>query len=337
MNIEIGSEFNFNDSENGKGINFSNGSYFVFCGRSAIKAIIQNTNIHKICFPSYCCDSMIEPFRIANIELCFYDVLYSDSLQINLNIPKDTDAILWCNYFGFKIDMPDLSKFLNRGGIIIEDITHSFMSEKVYDKQSTYIVASLRKWEPIVCGGYCASINGDSLKMDLRMPPNDFVELKKSAMKLKSEYLSSGDTELKTQFLDMFKTSNQWLADNYSGLGIDEWSKEYLYNFDINAHKRIRRENAVALYNGLEHINEINPMFDLKDMDCPLFVPVIISPEKRNAIRQKLTDNQIYCPVHWPHPEADCSSNLYNMELSLLCDQRYNTSDMERIISVLES
>lgn len=336
MTIEIGSEFNFYDSENSEGINFFNGGHFVFCGRTAIEVIIQNTNIQKVCIPSYCCDSMIEPFRKANIDVCFYNINYYDIIHINLNIPKDIDAILWCNYFGFRIAMPDLSEFLTRGGIIIEDITHSLMSEKVYDKQSTYLVASLRKWEPIISGGYCASLNGDLLEIDLKMPSNNFVELKKSAMKLKSEYLLSGDTELKNQFLDMFQISNQWLTNNYSSLDIDEWSKEYISTIDINVHKKIRRENAVTLFNGLEHIKGITPMFDLKDMDCPLFVPVIISPDKRNVIRQKLTDNQIYCPVHWPHPKADCVSNLYDIELSLLCDQRYNTSDMERIISVLE-
>ena len=72
-------------------------------------------------------------------------------------------------------------------------------------------------------------------------------------------------------------------------------------------------------------------------MDCPLFVPIVIAKEKRNAIRKKLIDNQIYCPVHWPHPNAECQSNLYEMELSLVCDQRYNGDDMKRIVEVLNN
>ena len=76
-------------------------------------------------------------------------------------------------------------------------------------------------------------------------------------------------------------------------------------------------------------------MFDIENMDCPLFVPVIIKNGKRDVIRKKLVDNEIYCPVHWPHPDANCESNLYEMELSLVCDQRYGREDMQRIVDVL--
>ena len=133
----------------------------------------------------------------------------------------------------------------------------------------------------------------------------------------------------------MFKEANEWLAHNYSGLTIDDYSREYLETADISAHREIRRGNAVALYDGLKDIEFIKPLFDIEDLDCPLFVPVIIDKDLRNKVRQKLTDNKIYCPIHWPKPNADCSSNLYDMELSLICDQRYGELDMKRIISVL--
>ena len=67
-------------------------------------------------------------------------------------------------------------------------------------------------------------------------------------------------------------------------------------------------------------------------MDCPLFVPVLL--ENRDKVRKHLTENKIYCPVHWPKPEG-ADSNIYDMELSLICDQRYGVNDMERIVSVL--
>lgn len=47
-------------------------------------------------------------------------------------------------------------------------------------------------------------------------------------MELKKEYLLDLDKEKKTRFLSMFGESNLWLAENYSGLSIDPWSKEYL-------------------------------------------------------------------------------------------------------------
>ena len=93
----------------------------------------------------------------------------------------------------------------------------------------------------------------------------------------------------------------------------------------------IRRSNAHVLYKGLDGL--IQFLFSEEDMDCPLFVPVLL--EHRDQIRQVMIDNKIYCPVHWPKPDG-CNSNLYDMELSLICDQRYGEEDMMRIVKVLK-
>jgi hypothetical protein len=180
-------------------------------------------------------------------------------------------------------------------------------------------------------------VNGDLKYRPNKIPPKEYISLKKSAMELKSIYLENGDESLKPRFLSLFKKANEWLAENYSGLSIDDESKEYLSKVNADEHYSIRRKNAVVLYEGLSQIEGIVPLFRFEDMDCPLFVPVIIETGKRDQIRNKLTENKIYCPVHWPKPNAECKSNLYDVELSLICDQRYNSSDMERIISVLKS
>ena len=70
-------------------------------------------------------------------------------------------------------------------------------------------------------------------------------------------------------------------------------------------------------------------------MDCPIFVPILTT--NREAIRKKLIENEIYCPIHWPKPNDKCESNLYELELSLICDQRYNEADMQRIVDVINN
>ena len=95
--------------------------------------------------------------------------------------------------------------------------------------------------------------------------------------------------------------------------------------------RRIRQENARVLYEGLG--NRVKFMFPVENMDCPLFVPILLP--NRNEVRAHLTKNEIYCPVHWPKPEG-CDSNIYDLELSLICDQRYGIEDMERIVSVIK-
>lgn len=290
----------------------------MFSGRTAIEAVLrQLPTAHTALLPSYCCDSMIVPFRAAGIDVEFYQVTWDGRLKSDINGPAD--ILLWCNYFGFKNDMPEFA------GVVIEDVTHSFLSESPCHLQSDYLVASLRKWEPVNCGGYC------SVESDGKIPPDEFITLKSAAMELKTEYLEKPQAEKKERFLKMFSESNHWLAENYSGGIIDSFSRDYFERVDVEGQRKIRRDNARVLYEGLK--NKVQFMFPIEDMDCPLFVPIILP--NRNEVRTHLTKNEIYCPVHWPKPEG-CESNIYDLELSLICDQRYGIEDMKRIVSVIK-
>lgn len=334
---EIGSEFHEMKYGNGKGIHLPDNVVdyaFSFCGRTAIETVLNNEmNFQKALLPSYCCDSMIQPFISAGINIDFYDVYYDDGLIIDLSIDDDVECLLWCNYFGFNIDMPDFHKFIKRGGIVIEDITHSFFSKKQYNDQSHYLIASLRKWSPIISGGYCASLNGELKFKPSFSPPQIFLNKKKNAMISKREYLDGDALVEKEAFLREFSESNKWISDNYSHLMIDDESISFLQSINVDYERKIRRRNATILYEGLKNCC-LDFLFKEEEMDCPLFLPVIIKDNKRDLIREKLIENKIYCPIHWPKPDR-CESNLYDMELSLICDQRYNEKDMQRIIDIL--
>ena len=331
MSKEIGSEFDWASSDKGEdGFLPPVAGSYVFSGRTAIETVLSHLPNVKIAYlPSYCCDSMVDPFRKAGIKTEFYPVYYDNGLQIDLRIPDHVDVVLWCNYFGFCSEMPDFSDFISRDGVIIEDITHSLLSRKQFHPQSHYLVASLRKWEPILCGGYCASVNDHLRFLPYRKPNEGFLERKKTAMSLKSEYLECPDQQKKTQYLAMFRECNVWLAENYSGLTIDPISEDYLRTVDIAKQQQKRKNNATVLYDLLD---QDLFLFKKEQMDCPLFVPIIL--KDRDRARKALIEREIYCPIHWPKPEG-CSSNLYDLELSLVCDQRYDEKDMERIAEAL--
>lgn len=319
---EIGSEFHFIKPYNSNGIKFPRDGSLTFCGRTAIETVLKKIPKTKTALlPSYCCDSMIEPFRRAGIEVAFFNVNFTSELKIDIK-NKSSDVLLWCNYFGFRNEMP------NYDGIIIEDITHSLFSKQSHHLRSDYLVASIRKWLPIYCGGYC------SVNSNYSLPPQEFIAKKAEAMNLKSQHLNSFDEEKKAKFLSDFNNSNKWIAENYSNLNIDTYSKDYISSVDVVSIREKRRKNASILYDGLK--DKVEFMFDKNQMDCPLFVPIILR-KGRDEIRRYLSDNKIYCPIHWPHPNADCKSNLYGLELSLVCDQRYNEDDMERIVTTLRN
>ena len=118
---------------------------------------------------------------------------------------------------------------------------------------------------------------------------------------------------------------------------IDTKSYSIIKHVDQEKHISQRKKNASILYEGLKNNPDMTMIFDISDMECPLFVPVFVLNGKRDFFRKKLIENDIYCPVHWPKPLESCKSNLYEAELSLVCDQRYDEEDMRRIIDVLNT
>lgn len=337
---EIGSEFELLGTDNCNNFPRIEGKYdasFVFSGRTAIELVLLNEpNIRSALLPSYCCSAMIEPFKKRNIQISFYNVFYKDGLVIDLDIDKNFDCILWCNYFGFNATMPNLDEFINKGGIIIEDITHSFLSDNNSNPQSQYLVASLRKWTSLLSGGYVASRVKRIETKNLKKPNKAFLKDKKLAMIMKSYYLQGNKEINKDEFLKLYAKTNEWLKKNYSVLNIDEYSKQLLISADYDRYRHVRRDNARVLYNELSNFKDIKFLYPVEKMDCPLFVPLILDSDVRYELRKELIKNHIYCPIHWPRPEFNCESNLYDLELSLVCDQRYGYKDMQRISEVIK-
>ncbi|MEG1781527.1 MAG: hypothetical protein RR242_09510, partial [Clostridium sp.] len=107
---------------------------------------------------------------------------------------------------------------------------------------------------------------------------------------------------------------------------------ERIKELDIEFLRKKRRENAKVL---LQILSELAFFPNLEQNDCPLFVPISVPYGKRDALKQYLITQQIYCPGHWPvsqlHTLTAQTKFIYESELSIVCDQRYDIEDMKRI------
>ena len=68
-------------------------------------------------------------------------------------------------------------------------------------------------------------------------------------------------------------------------------------------------------------------------------MPVFLPNAERNELKKILIENNIYCPNHWKIPkqiENNTQKNIYNIELSLICDQRYDNIDIESYINAIK-
>ncbi len=327
MRNEIGSEYwdiPLSDHQNNV---FPYHTQWYLSGRSALKAIIRDLkNCRTVALPSWCCDSVIKPFVDAGIKVYFYSVWYDGALLQDMRF--DCDALLVMDYFGYTTTKQEL---LNYNGIVIRDLTHSLFSS-TYD-DADYLFGSLRKWCGVWTGGFVWSKDGHTLPME-QIEDNGYTNIREHAMKMKKEYIY-GDN-LGKEYLEEFNKAEELLED-IGMLPASERDKKLACLINVEYIKEKRRANASVLQ---EAFPEWLFFSRLDFSDCPLFVPVFIPNNQRDGLRRYLIDQSIYCPVHWPlskyHNLLSKEREIYENELSLVCDQRYNVEDMTRMVNEIK-
>ena len=287
-------------------------------GRSALYSIIvslvKKHSVRTIALPSWCCDSMITPFLNAGIQVSFYSVLGQKQCIGSVR----EDALLVMDYFGFTgfSTVPADYK-----GIVIRDVTHSLFSNVYMDAH--YYFGSLRKWCGVWTGGFAWGV--EPIEEASENFP-EVVNLRCQAMADKQRYLS-GEIEDKA-FLSVFGQAEEILDDLPGIYAATQRDIHMATKIDAEYIRSKRRQNAAFL---MDSLKEYCIFPELKEGDCPLFVPIKVP--NRDALKRKLIDRQIYCPVHWPvsnvHRLTEAQTSIYREELSLICDQRYGLKEME--------
>lgn len=302
-------------------------------GRTALKFIIDDIyhrkKVHKVLMPSYCCDSMIVPFIQSDIKVSFYPV-HQDAIEIPEE--HDADIVFLIDYFGYCLKQNSFvaSREKQKGRIIIYDSTHKLDGNPMVETYADYSFCSYRKW--FFCN-YANAIRHNGVFENACKPKSNeaYVRLRNDAAYEKSKYIT-GIIGNKEEFLAKFRTAEELLDTDYIGyLGTP-------VNFDMQEIISRRRENADFLLTALNDIPQLKPWrSELQPEDTPLFVPILLDPKIRDELRRYLISKQIYCPIHWPRTSHQTMDNeLYDTALSLICDQRYDMTDMARMVDVIK-
>lgn len=327
---EIGSEFWFDDNFSNASENCSAGDFFMLSGRTAIDFIIKDIkserSVKKVMMPSYCCDSMIEPFINNEIEVSFYSV-GADSVKYDFN--NDGEIVFVMDYFGFS--MPKMKEIAKReaenGKIIIYDSTHFLKTDEEWKKIAIYIFTSYRKWY-FANFASVEKLIGEFTEKAPQKTNEKYIELRNKAAKLKTDFINGKDI-CKDSFLNLFSLAEENLDEDYKNyFGVPRWQ-----NFDEIL--KVRKENAEVLIDEIKNIDGISLWkSEIETHDFPMFVPIFLEEKSRNDLRNFLISNGIFCPVHWPltdfHKIKESDKKIYSSELSLICDQRYTKQDIRR-------
>lgn len=351
MNREIGSSFCDVECIPEQNNEFGDMQTAFFSGRTAIYHIIgdiaKKRTVKKALLPSFCCESMIEPFLAHGITLSFYDIVLQNN-RLEYIVPEfrdDFEIILYLNYFG--VDTGETCKFVSNlrekyaGAVFIEDKTHSLFSENGIE-YADYAFSSIRKWTGVADGGIVLKSPDKLIEIDLS-ENFEYTNTFRQASNLKKMYLATGKGE-KQQFLELYNKAEEILDEDYCSYSISDDTLEKIKHLDIDFIRRRRSENFNILCENSDKLKEVGliPIFDnLQKGEVPLFFPVLAkNSEERNRVRKYFIDNEIYCPVHWPvsglHELNEKTRSIYEQELSIICDQRYGSKDMLRILDTLK-
>lgn len=358
MQSEIGSNFWIHPNEINKEASVikpkqfgCNGSDYVWMStaRSATSFIldrIDNRNVEKIAvIPSFTCHTVIEPFITKGYKIHTYHInrkLLADANDI-LEVIKSTGAsvFLFHKYFGWNTitNLENIMPELKRLGVVtIEDCTQNLYST-FKRADADYFVGSIRKWCGVPDGGFAVCKVGQFEDK----PQNVDKELEIAKMEasiLKYKCLFEGKGEKRT-FLKRYREAEDILNNQNEYYSISDLSTIIQSNLDIENLINKRRKIFEVIVDCLKEIGFFGEKLifnTLNDNEVPLYCPILC--EEREKVQSVLALNNIYAPVIWH--KAECSpvvdedaDYVYDHILCIPVDQRYDSDDMERIVTVL--
>jgi len=334
MNNElIGGVFGFVDLSKieGQFPPFVEGRELLLCNaRSGIHVLSSLLKPQAVWMPSFLCDVMLK--AVQNHDVRFYEV--DSDLQISrdwLDNVQKGELVVFIDYFGFKFDSSLAMDIKQRGGWVLEDACQALHTSHV-GKFSDFVLFSPRKFLNVPDGAILR------YNADLDFPE---IQLQNAPTLWWLKTLNA--TLLRREF-DLYGADRSWFqlfqeTDSDGPIGpyaMSVLAKTLLENcFDYSSISRKRIENYQILNH---HLSQFALFPKLPSDVVPLGYPIRLT--NRDHVRQILFDHNIYPPVHWPIREIVPqkfvrSHHLADTILTLVCDQRYNSTDMERTAEIV--
>lgn len=295
-------------------------------GRSALHYLLRYLTPKRVWLPAYCCISLAEATQ--GFDLQYYpitDTLSPDCDFLKTHL-KDGDAVVAIDYFGRNPDAAFLEYCKTRSDIHwIEDRAQALLP--AVQPWGDYMLYSPRKLLGVADGGIVVGIKtslSDITYESAIEPDATHPAIMRAADKEESNNAAWYAAYVATEE-----------AMNISPQTMSQTSKKILDRADAAAISTQRKANYMTLMQALSDIA-------LLPKDATDFVPFgfpIRIPE-RKMLAALLHKNNIFAAHHWPELPSPASftneHKLADLILTLPCDHRYDTRDMQRVIRVVK-
>lgn len=321
---------------------------FSLC-REALFAIAQSLGSSEkiVLLPAYTCDTVITPFK----ELGWKCIYYPVDLQLRIDVDTTMDLynqsratlIVVHPYYGKDLDAEEialLETIHEKGCKTVVDQTQCIFSSQRLQCVD-YYVGSFRKWCSIPDGGYLESKVRQNLFDGELVENEEFVALQRDAMYLRGLYFRSDVEEIKSISRRLNKMAVNMTDRNIAPHSMSALSVKLLKKEDLQQNQERRLTNYLFLHNHLKNLDGCQIVCEnLEDVtSAPLYFMIYVND--RSGLQRRLAECHIYAPVIWPvvYDEVlvnDTIKYIYDNILAIPIDQRYDESDMEKILKIIK-
>lgn len=315
----IGGYFELADQDNINGKLPVNGIPFNTCRNALEYIILRLPDIKRIFLPYYTCEAVIEPLERHLIRYEFYHINMQLEIADELLLDEG-DYLIANNYFGIKDKyINELARRYNNRLII--DNAQALFAPLIQNIKAIY---STRKFVGVADGGFAVGIGAKNVwqfEMDDSSKHDSHLLIrKKNGAEAGYIYYQENECKLNNQPIKRMSIQTQ----------------NILKHIDYKKIIDRRRQNFQYLCAMLGS----NNLLKLPSMDsfiCPMVYPFLTND---NTIRDRLIKNKVFVARYWPNIIDWCNEDtieyyLCNNIIPLPIDQRYEQTDMNRIINVI--
>jgi dTDP-4-amino-4,6-dideoxygalactose transaminase len=298
-------------------------------GRSALAALFASVRPSKLWLPAYICRSVVQAAETAGTAFGFFPV--NDGLQPDAafldSVARAGEIVLAVDYFGRSPDLEFLDFVERRRDLrFIEDACHAFDTGEA--QWGHWCLRSPRKLVGVPDGGFL--VPADDILGAQRSLPQPGVDTSEAA------WMRFEDEDEHANALWHGVNQSREAAEQAAPRRMSRLSREVLSRLPIAPIAERRRINFRVLAGKLE---EIMFLPEKQPSYVPLGFPVRLQRDLRTRVRNELIANGIFPALHWidlPSPAAFTTAHTLASELlTLPCDQRYGSVQMERVARIV--
>lgn len=320
----------------------STAAIFLSTARAGIYHLVEALDPTAVWMPSYLCPAMTECLTRWRSRIRFYPVSAGLTVEDTEWMRKIRAGDLVCviDYFGFRSSSAFKESVREANAWVLEDACQALLTTEL-GGAADFLLFSCRKFLGVPDGGILIPLrDGAPRPPELTAAPKQWRQEALAACALRREYDDGGGDGSDRPWFELFRKAETEAPSE--PFAMSALSKALLFEaFDYGGIAARRVDNCRVLQ---RRLGDLALARELPRGVVPLgFVVRLESRELRDRVRTHLFSRQIYPPVHWfiqgiVPPAFEESHRLANTTMTLPCDQRYGSADMERLAAtVLEA